>query len=121
MNNTKISLTTLIAGATLAFAGVAMAQANPPTSTPGAGCTATANAMRGGNLGSSPSDTACTTAGAKAAAAPAATTTTQAAPAPVIDTSAKTNMAVSSGTGNPAPVASTAPIRVARAARADRN
>lgn len=111
MNNTKMSLTTLIAAATLAIAGVAMAQSNPPSSTAGAGCTATANAMRGGNLGSSPSDIACTTAGAKTAAAPAVTTTTEAAPA------TNTSMAGSAGTSNSGAMANSAPTRVARADR----
>lgn len=116
--NTKLSFTTLIAAATLGFGGFAMAQ---PTSTPGAGCTATANAMRGGNLGSSPTDAACTTAGSKAAtpaAAAATTTTTQAAP------STTSNAAVTSGMGTTAVVAERAPVRttrVARAPRADRN
>ncbi len=118
--NTKMSLTTLIAAATLAFGGVAMAQ---PTSTAGAGCTATANAMRGGNLGSSPSDIACTTAGAKTTAAPvAAAATPVAAPAAApmtttTTTSAPTNTAVAADTGN----VRAKPVRMARAPRADRN
>lgn len=119
--NTKKTLTTLIAVATLAIGGVAMAQ---PSSTAGAGCTATANAMKGGNLGGSPSDIGCTTAGSArtTAAAPVATTTTTKVEAP-----AATSMATSATA--PAPMTTAAeptrvaraPVRVARAPRADRN
>lgn len=115
--NTKMSLTTLIAAATLAFGGVAIAQ---PSSTAGAGCTATANAMRGGNLGSSPSDIGCTTAGAKttAAAPVAATATPVAAPAAApMTTTTTTSTAVAADTGNSV----AKPVRMARAPRADRN
>lgn len=119
---TKMSLTTLLAAAILAFGGVATAQ---PTSTPGAGCTATANAMRGGNLGSSPSDIGCTTAGAKNAAAPvaapvAATAMPAAAPAAApVTTTMTTSTAVAADNSGARTVR--APIRVARAPRADRN
>ena len=86
--NTKLSLTTLVAAATLAIAGVAVAQSVPitqskdaPSSTMGAGCTATGNAMRAGNLGGDPQPTCVT----KPVAAPIATITpVPAEPAPVI-------------------------------------
>lgn len=117
--NTKMSLTTLIAAATMAFGGVALAQTTPPTSTAGAGCTATANAMKGGNLGGSPSSTAC---GTTANAAPAATTTTGTAPMTSNTTStASTDMGAASTMGTTAAAAPSRPVRVARAARADRN
>ncbi len=119
----KMSLTTLIAAATLAFGGVVIAQ---PTSTPGAGCTATANAMRGGNLGGSASDAGCTTAGAKNATAPVAApvaATAMPAAAPVMATTTTTtttnSMAVASDNSGARTVR--APMRMARAPRADRN
>lgn len=117
---TNMSLTTLIAAATMAFGGVALAQTMPPTSTAGAGCTATANAMKGGNLGGSPSSTAC---GTTANAAPAAaTTTTGTAPMTSNTTSAaSTDTGAASTMGTTAAAAPSRPVRVARAARADRN
>lgn len=109
--NTKTTLSTLIAAATLTMGGFAVAQANPPTSTPGNGCTATANAMKGGNMGSSPSAIECATpAGAPTAAA--ATGSTTAAPA----TSARTTAADSSAMGSSG-AARAAPMRVAKADR----
>ncbi len=112
----KSTLSTLIAAATLAVSGIAFAQttANPPTSTPGAGCTATANAMKGGNLGGSPSDTACTSAGARAtaAAAPAPATTAAA----TTDATPMANSSAKSSSMGAAP-AKAAPMRVARADR----
>jgi hypothetical protein len=104
--NTKISLTTLIAAATLAAGGVAMAQPGPdmgeyvPSSTAGAGCTATANAMRAGNLGGSPSRTACPNWGSPSAEMAAGTTTNG-----------------TSGMGNSGAMANSAPTRVAPADR----
>lgn len=120
MNNTKMSLTTLIAAATLAVSGLAMAQSNPPTSTAGAGCTATANAMKGGNLGSSPTGVDCTTAGAKTAAAPAAVTTrtTESAASTPSTTMSGSSATVMSDSDTKV---ARAPVRMARAARADRN
>ena len=82
--NTKTILTTLMAASTLAAGGFAFAQANPPSSTPGNNCTATGNAMRGGNMSASPSGTAC------ASASTAATAT-----APAADTSASTGATTS--------------------------
>ncbi|WP_395686206.1 hypothetical protein [Caenimonas koreensis] len=69
--NIKLTLTTLAAAATMAVGGLAIAQGNPVTSTPGAGCTATANAMRGGNLGGSATNKDCVSNPAPTAAAPA--------------------------------------------------
>jgi hypothetical protein len=109
----KTTFTTFIAAAAFAAAGIAVAQtsANPPSSTPGNGCTATANAMRGGNMSANPSGKACAdgTTPTAATAAPAATT---AQTAPAASTSSTTTM------GNTAPAADTgAPTRVARADR----
>ena len=116
----KISLA-LIMAAPLALGGVAIAQTTPSvqtpnvqTSTPGAGCTATGNAMRAGNLGGGPSSTACATqASANTAAAAPATATTA--------SGNSTSAAGSTGTGNSAAMVSSEPTRVARAPRADRN
>jgi hypothetical protein len=102
----KFTLTTLIAAASLTAAGFAIAQANPPTSTAGAGCTATANAMRGGNLGSTATNKDCVSASASTAAAPAATTTTTEV-APSTTTSSSSDMG--------------APAAPTRMAKADRN
>jgi hypothetical protein len=106
--NTKITLSTLIAAATLAAGGFAVAQSTPPTSTPGAGCTATANAMRGGNLGGQATNKECGTADtAKTAAAPAGPATTE--------TTTSAGAADSSTMGNTG--ATAAPARVAKADR----
>ena len=112
-------LYTLIAAATLAIGGNALAQASPPTSTAGAGCTATGNAMRGGNLSGSPSDKAC--GGATAAATG---TNAPAAAAPMATAPAATAPAASTGMGAPATTSETpaAPARApVRVAKADRN
>ena len=112
--NTKFTFTAIVAAATLATAGFAVAQ----TSTPGAGCTATANAMRGGNLGGDATNKDCVSATAKSAAMPAAASTTttstpMAAPAP------STNTATMSDSST---VASATPTRTrTRSAKADRN
>ena len=110
--NTKFTFTAIVAAATLATAGFAVAQ----TSTPGAGCTATANAMRGGNLGGSATNKDCVSSPASTAAMPAPATTTStpmAAPAP------STNAAVMSDSST---VASATPTRTrTRSAKADRN
>ena len=110
--NTKLTFNALIAAATLAAAGVAMAQANPPTSTPGAGCTATANAMRGGNLGGSATNKDCVSPGASTAAAPAATTA-----APATTASTTTSATESTAMGNTA----AKPAKPMRVAKSDRN
>jgi hypothetical protein len=117
----KISLA-LIMAAPLALGGIAIAQTTPTvetpnaqTSTPGAGCTATGNAMRAGNLGGGPSSAACATqASANTAAAAPATTATTAS-------GNSTSAAGSTGTRNSDAMASSEPTRVARAPRADRN
>jgi hypothetical protein len=72
----KTTLTTLAAAVTLVAAGVAVAQGTdprfvPPSSTAGNGCTATANAMRGGNLSASPTAKPCVAPEAPVAVAPA--------------------------------------------------
>jgi hypothetical protein len=116
--NTKMSLTTLLAAATLAIGGAAIAQANPQTSTAGNNCTATGNAMRGGNLGGHASNTACTDRPAANAAAPAAATA-----APMAATTpppASTNMGAAPAADNTA-AAAPAPAAPMRVARADRN
>ena len=105
--NTKTILSTLIAAATLAAGGLAMAQADPPSSTPGNNCTATGNAMRGGNMSASPSKTACAGSGATTAAA--TTKTEPATTASTADTSSMGNTAA-------APAAKK-PMRVAKADR----
>ena len=115
---TKNTLTALIAAAALSVAGLAVAQSTPKvlSSTAGDKCTATGNAMRAGNLGGSPSTTACNDTGnAKTAAAPAATATTD------TTTSAGASTLGSSTMGNTASTNAPAPTRVARVARADRN
>ncbi|WP_048439437.1 hypothetical protein [Caenimonas sp. SL110] len=104
----------LIAAATLAAGGFAVAQSNPPTSTPGAGCTATANAMKGGNLGGTATNKDCVSSPATTAVvpAPAPMVSTTPAPAPMV-----------ANTPAPAPMVAQAPARPApmRVARADRN
>ena len=113
--NTKTSLSALVAAVTLVASGVAMAQANPPTSTAGAGCTATANAMKGGNLGSTASPNINCADGATARTAAAAPATTTAEPAAAVSTTAPA--ADSSTMG----AAGAAPVRKTRVARSDRN
>lgn len=112
--NTKYILSTVIALAAVASAGMTVAQ----TSTPGAGCTATANAMRGGNLGGSATNKDCVTTPASTAAMPAPMTTTatptpMAAPAPSTNTAAMPDSSM---------MASATPTRTrTRSAKADRN
>jgi hypothetical protein len=113
----KTTLTTLAAAAAFAVAGLAVAQtnANPPSSTPGNGCTATANAMRGGNMSANPSGKACNDQATPTAATAAPATTAQTAP----------STGMSSGSTTMGNTASTtdmsAPARTSRVARADRN
>ena len=112
---TKLSLTTLAAAAAFALAGVATAQttsapANPPTSTAGNGCTATGNAMRGGNLGGTATNKDCGTPATSAAVvAPAATTETT------------TSTTTSAGAGSAPVEQAPAAAKPVRTARADRN
>ena len=117
--NTKTSLSALVAAVALIASGIAMAQANPPTSTPGAGCTATANAMKGGNLGGTASPNInCGPGTAPTAAAAPAPAPIAAQPAPAADTTAsKTATTADSSAMGAAP----APVRKTRVARADRN
>jgi len=121
--NTKTSLSALVAAVTLVVSGAAMAQANPPTSTPGAGCTATANAMKGDNMGGHPSTTACADqpkAAAAAVAVPAPATAAAPAPATTNSTESVASTAPradSSAMG----AAGTKHVRKHRVARADRN
>jgi hypothetical protein len=126
--NKKMWFTSLAAAAAIAAGGVALAQttANPPTSTPGAGCTATGNAMRGGNLGGAPMATGCpqgATAGTAAVApAPApATASTSGGSATMhgpADTGTSSTTASSGATHH---MASTSSHRMTHVARADRN
>jgi hypothetical protein len=110
---TKLTLTALVATATLAIGGFAIAQtpADAPTSTPGRGCTATANAMRAGNMGASATNKDCVSAPTTTAAAPAAPIT-QATTA-----SSSDSPTTSSAMGASADTSSPAPMRVARADR----
>jgi hypothetical protein len=126
--NKKMWFTSLAAAAALTAGGVALAQstANPPTSTPGAGCTATGNAMRGGNLGGPPMATGCpqgatagTAAVAPAAPAPAtASTSGGAAMNRSADTDTSSATASSRATHH---MASASSHRTTHVARADRN
>ena len=109
--NTNTTLGTLIAAAALAASGFAMAQADTPSSTAGNNCTATCNAMKGGNMSASPSKTSCGTQGSANTAAADTTSTTTAEPA----TSAST--AGSTAICNTAAAPSTQPMRVAKADR----
>jgi hypothetical protein len=111
---TKTTLGTLIAAAAFAASGLAMAQADPPSSTAGNNCTATGNAMKGGNMSANPSKTACGTQGSAntaAAVSPSTTSTTTADSATSASTAGTTAM------GN-----TTAPsAKPMRVAKADRN
>jgi hypothetical protein len=71
--NPKSAAFSLVAAASVIFAAAAVAQQTESniTSTPGNGCTATANAMRGGNLSANPTNKACADAAAPVAAVPA--------------------------------------------------
>lgn len=110
---TKLTITTLIAAATMAVAGLAIAQGQPVTSTAGNGCTATANAMRGGNLGSTATNKDCVSTPAPMAVAPAP----MAAPMAVAPAPAPAPMAAA-----PAPMpAETYVATNTRKPRADRN
>jgi hypothetical protein len=119
--NTKMSLATLLAAAALAAGGVAFAQANPQTSTAGNNCTATGNAMRGGNLGGQPSNTACTDRPAANAAAPAATTAAPMAATTTPPSGSNMGAAPAADTTATAAPAAPAPAAPMRVARADRN
>lgn len=127
---TKTTLTSFIAAAACVIGTVAMAQTavvpadQAPTSTPGAGCTATGNAMRGGNMGGDASATACAPKAKGIAATPSTTST----PAVVGSTSSPATVAPSYS-GSTASTASTdtttasnqpAPAKT-RVAKADRN
>jgi hypothetical protein len=110
---TNMSLTTLIGAAALVIGSVAVAQsttgAPPPTSTAGNGCTATGNAMKGGNLGGQASSIACDEKAKTAATT--TTTTTETASATTANTAAPVAM------GNSGEPVRKAPVRVARADR----
>ena len=114
--NTKFTLTTLIAAATLAVGGFAVAQSNLPTSTAGNGCTATANAMKGGNLSASPANIGCTS--ASNATAPAAAVMTEPATASSGAPVNTTGMGAPAAVAQPSPAAPMdQPVRMARADR----
>lgn len=129
--NMKMSLSTLVAAVAMAAGGVALAQSTPsstgdvPTSTPGAGCTATGNAMRAGNLGGGPSKTACGTTSGSTAAATGSTTTSSTPMTTSPSASSDTTSSGSSAMGSSAAMAdsSSAPARTSstRVAKADRN
>lgn len=104
---TKTTLGTLIAAAAFAASGLAVAQTEP-SSTAGNNCTATGNAMKGGNMSANPSKTACGTQGSANTAAAATTGTTTAEPA--------TSTAGTTAMGNTTAPA-TKPMRVAKADR----
>ncbi len=115
---TKTTLGALIAAAAFATAGLAVAQ-NEPTSTAGNNCTATGNAMKGGNMSASPSKTACGAQGsANSAAATTTTTSTNntASTAPA-DSAASANTAGTTAMGNTTAPSSAQPMRVAKADR----
>jgi hypothetical protein len=111
---TNMSLTTLIGAAALVIGSVAVAQstavAPPPTSTAGNGCTATANAMKGGNLGGQASAIACDEKAAPVAAARTTTTET-------VSTTTTSPAAAPIAMSNTAEPVRKAPMRVARADR----
>jgi hypothetical protein len=127
MNKT---LAALAAASSLALGGFALAQspgaaggsdAQPKTSTPGAGCTATGNAMSAGNLGGnatnkncdSTNTTAATPAPATAAAPATVAPDTSSSSAPSTAAAAPASTDTTASTASPAP----APKRVARADR----
>jgi hypothetical protein len=132
----KSTFATVATAAALAFGGIALAQSPagtpsssdvpPKTSTPGAGCTATGNALSGGNLGGPGTSKDCrgtTTMGAPAAAAAPATVATPApAPAasPAPDTSAQSAAAAPAPSTSTTTAASSTPPPPQRVARADR-
>jgi len=125
----KMTFATLAAAAALA-GGVAFAQSSdvqPKSSTPGAGCTATGNAMSAGNLGGTATNKNCNTTGVIAAtpvqsgavaATPvqSGTVATPAAPA-TASTDTTTSSSTSSMAAAPSTDTTTAPKRVARADR----
>jgi hypothetical protein len=123
MNKT---LAALAAASTLAFGGYALAQsaggatgsdAPPPkSSTPGAGCTATGNAMSAGNLGGNATNKNCDS--SNTTAATATTSSTAAAPAATTSpSSGSVATAPATSDTTTASSANTAPKRVARADR----
>jgi hypothetical protein len=135
MNKTSKSFATLIAATAVAVGGVALAQspaatpsstdAMPKTSPPGAGCTATGNAMSAGNLGGTATNKECNTAApanraaqaAPAAAATTTTTTTESTASPSASTSPSTSSMAASTPPASDTGAAAAPKRVARADR----
>jgi hypothetical protein len=127
MNKRSTMLATLIAVA-LSAGGFALAQTSPDvqpkTSTPGAGCTATGNAMSAGNLGGTPTNKNCETPRPAAAAVATPATVAQPAPAPAAAPAAAPADTGSVAATTPAPAAAPAapapapaPARVARADR----
>ena len=120
----KFSLTTLVAAATLAIGGIAVAQtpitqsADAPSSTAGAGCTATGNAMRAGNLGGDPMAT-CNPRPAPVAVTPAPEpmpAPVAAAPAPIVQPAPQAPAPVAAAP-QPAPEPAPAPVLEAKADR----
>lgn len=133
MNKTSKSFASLLAATAVAAGGIALAQSPaattspdvpPKSSTPGAGCTATGNAMSAGNLGGTPTNRECNPAAtpAAAAAAPAAApaaaaTTTEPAPSPSASANTSPSPPVASTAPAPATASAAPPQRVARADR----
>jgi hypothetical protein len=117
---TNMSITALIGAAALVIGGVAVAQsttgAPPPTSTAGNGCTATGNAMKGGNLGGHASAIACDEKGMPVAAT-RTTTTETASTTSVAPAAAAAPAAAPTAMASPSEPVRKAPMRVARADR----
>ena len=112
--NTKTTLATLFAAAAMAAGGLAMAQANPPSSTAGNNCTATGNAMRGGNMSANPSGTAC---GTQAGTNTTAATDTGATANSGANTGMNSTTSGATAMGNTAAEPAAKPMRVAKADR----
>ena len=72
-----------VAGAAFAQSTAGSGAGETKTSTPGAGCTATGNAMAGGNLGGSPQNVHCGPTGSTTAATTTATPATVATPSSI--------------------------------------
>jgi hypothetical protein len=115
-------LTMLATAGALAAGGFAWAQTTdanappPKSSTPGAGCTATGNAMAAGNLGGNATNKDCNTTGTTAATTTTGATAAAPAAAPAPATAAAPSTSTNDVAAAPAP-SDNAPKRVARADR----
>ena len=128
--NKKMWFTSLAAAAAFAASGIVLAQSTapttsyPPTSTPGAGCTATGNAMRGGNLGGEPRATGCpqgTTAGTAAVAPAPAPATASTSGTATMNRSDDTTSSATASSRATHHTASASSHHMTHVARADRN